>query len=167
MINLSSIIINRMEQLELRVLKQVENYVSPFDHGTEGFNNRWWHDSRIDTIAEAEDCDTAYVQLLKDGIEIGRAEITRWDIRPAYVGINTHVRCRKIWYFEINSGFRRQGYGRKFTTLLVEKYSELPLLAFSKGADDFWAGIGWYFYPPKDKEETNPMKLFASREISN
>lgn len=69
-----------MEQLELRVLKQMENYVSPFDYGTEGFNDRWWHGPRIDTIADAEDCDTAYVQLLKDGIEIGRAEITYRDI---------------------------------------------------------------------------------------
>ena len=157
-----------MEQLELRVLKQMENYVSPFDHGTEGFNDKWWHDSiRIGTIAEAEALDIAYVQLLKDGIEIGRAEITCWDLRPGYVGITTAVRCRMIWLFEINSGFRRQGYGKKFTALLTEKYSELPLIAFSKGADDFWAGIGWYFYPPKDKEETNYMKLFASREISN
>lgn len=156
-----------MEQLELRVLKQVENYVSPFDYGTEGFNDGWWHGPRIDTIADAENYGTAYVQLLKDGIEIGRAEITYRDISPDYVGITTAVRCRKIWFFEINSGFRRQGYGKTFTALLTEKYSELPLVAFSKGADDFWAGIGWYFYPPKDKEETNPMKLFASREISN
>lgn len=27
--------------------------------------------------------------------------------------------------------------------------------------------LGGIFIPPKDKEETNPMKLFASREISN
>ncbi|WP_269077567.1 hypothetical protein [Corynebacterium resistens] len=38
------------------------------------------------------------------------------------------------------------------------------MIAFSEGADEFWAGIGWHYYPRKDGDP-HYRKLFVSRKI--
>lgn len=155
-----------MEQFELRVLKQIEDYISPFEYGTEGFRDDWWH-RRAGKVGDDALGGTTYLQLLRNAIEVGRAELTPWNLSDSYIGIDTEVKCREIWFFEVRLDFRRQGCGKEFARLLTQKYSDLPLIAFSEEADDFWSSIGWHYYPRKDGEKWPHVRsLFISSKIS-
>lgn len=61
---------------------------------------------------------------------------------------------------------RSQGYGAEFVRRLTERYSELPLIAFSlEEAENFWKRLGWIYYLRKD-ESPGYRKLFISQKIS-
>ncbi|HAT1291291.1 TPA: GCN5 family acetyltransferase, partial [Corynebacterium striatum] len=63
-----------VDRLQLKILQQVEDYVTPFQV-VEGFDDRWWHRmaGRVgdDTLGGKE-----YIQFLADSVEVGRAEVT-------------------------------------------------------------------------------------------
>ncbi len=129
----------------------------------EGFDDRWWHEGagRVgdDTLGGKD-----YIQFLADGMEVGRAEITDWQLSDGYIGVDLEVRAKEIWFFEIRRDLRRQHYGAEFARHLIRHYAAFPLIAFSEGADEFLAGIGWHYYPRKDGN-THYRKLFVSQTI--
>ncbi|MGV3103799.1 GCN5 family acetyltransferase [Rothia sp. 32237D007AR] len=153
-----------MDQAELKILEQTQDYVSPFEYGTSGFNNDWWH-GRAGKIGDTSLGGFTYLQLCLNGTEIGRAEITLWDLSDSYIGIDEVVKVREIWFFEIREEYRNQGFGAEFARLLIEAFPDRPLIAFSEGADDFWRSAGWHYYPRKDGETMGIRKLFISRKI--
>ena len=151
-----------VDRLQLRVLQQIEDYVTPFQV-VEGFDDRWWHDraGRVgdDTLGGKE-----YIQFLADSVEVGRAEVTDWPLSDSYIGVDSTVPTKEIWFFEIRHDLRRQHYGAEFARHLISHYAGYPLIAFSEGADEFWVGIGWHYYPRKDGDP-HYRKLFVSRKI--
>lgn len=154
-----------MEYAELRFLVQEVDFQSPFPFGDEGFRDDWWH-SNVGRVGDDTLGGTDYVQLLLDGIEMGRASLTDWQLSDSYIGIDADVPTKEIWFFEIRSTARRRGLGAEFASLLREHYASTPLIAFSEGADEFWDGIGWIHYPRKDGD-THYRKLFISERISS
>lgn len=154
-----------MTDCELRILEQTEDYRSPFEYDTEGFNDQWWH-GRAGPVGDTTLGGTIYVQFLKDDLEIGRAELTPWKLSASYVGLNKSLPCLQIWFFEIRTQFRGKDFGSMFASRLAEHFSDLPLIAFSEGADKFWDSIGWYYFPRKDGKTQSYRKLFVSRTLS-
>lgn len=153
-----------MKKAELRFLVQESDFQSPFPFGDEGFQDRWWH-SDIAPVEDATLCGTHYAQLLLDGVEMGRAILTDWQLSDSYIGIDTEVPTKEICFFEIRSTARRRGLGARFASLLREHYAGMPLAAFSEDADEFWRSIGWICYPRKDGD-TNYRNLFISERVS-
>lgn len=151
-----------MKHFELIVLPQVQNYVKPFQL-VEGFQNRWWQkcNDRVDedTLGGHE-----YIQFLTNGIKVGRVDISDWRLSDSYVGIDSEVTTKQIWFFEIHHNVHRQGYGTAFAQHLIKHFSGAPLIAFSKDADEFWSNIGWFHYPRKDGDPRH-RKLFVSQDI--
>lgn len=154
-----------MGKAVLRFLVQEVDFQSPFPFGDEGFQDNWWH-SDIGRVGDDALGGTQYAQLLLDGVEMGRARLTDWQLSDSYIGIDTAVPTKEIWFFEIRSTARRRGLGARFASLLREHYAGMPLVAFSEGADEFWDSIGWIYYPRKDGD-TDDRKLFISEQISS
>lgn len=154
-----------MVDLQLKVLQQVVNRVKPYQV-LEGFDRRWWHDSARN-LGEDTRGGTDYIQFLADGVEVGRAEVSGWQLSDSYIGIDSKVPTKQIWFFEIRRDFRRQQYGAEFARYLIRHYAACPLIAFSHEADEFWAGIGWYYYPRKDGNTIHYRKLFVSQKIGD
>ena len=155
-------ILGTVDRLQLKVLQQVEDYVTPFQL-VEGFDDRWWHD-RAGRVGDDTLGGTEYIQFLADGVEVGRAEVTDWQLSDSYVGVDSTVPTKEIWFFEIRHDLRRQHYGAEFARHLISHYAGYPLTAFSECADEFWAGIGWHYYPRKDGDP-HYRKLFVSQKI--
>lgn len=132
---------------QLVKMKQVEDYSPPFDHKIEGFNNSWWFD-RCHKVADGDNTD--YFKLLVDGAEVARAEITPWSLSNSYLRLSTKRNVYEIWFFEVREAYRDQGIGRRFAEMLADSYAPTEVIAFSKGADDFWSSIGWERCPRKD-----------------
>ncbi|MGO2864573.1 GCN5 family acetyltransferase [Corynebacterium casei] len=139
-----------MQQFELRILPQVEDFVTPFKRNS-GFERTWWH-SRAGYVGSDPFSDKDYIQFLIDETEVGRAEVTDWVLTDTYVGVHSEIAAKQITFFEIHQDNRRKGYGTEFISYLIAHYSELPLAAFSENADEFWAGIGWHHFPRRDGE---------------
>lgn len=68
-----------MEKAELRFLVQEVDFQSPFPFGDEGFQDDWWH-SNIGPVGDDTLGGTQYAQLLLDGVEMGRARLTDWQL---------------------------------------------------------------------------------------
>ena len=155
-----------MGSFELRAMPQVEDYRKPYDPAV-GFNDSWWHD-QAERVSDAGFSGKEYLQFLAKGTEIGRAEIIDCSLSDSYVGINAPVRSKEICFFEIRQDTRRCGYGAAFAQHLVERYPMTPLIAFSEGADEFWSGIRWHYYPRKDGEEWPRYRnLYISEQIDS
>ena len=153
-----------MDQAELKILEQTQDYVSPFEYGTNGFNNDWWH-CRAGKIGDTSLGGFTYLQLCINGTEIGRAEMRPLDLSDSYIGIDEVVKVREIGFFEICQEYRNHGFGTEFARLLIEAIPDRPLIAFSEGADGFWGSVGWHYYPRKDGKTMGYRKLFISRKI--
>lgn len=158
-------ILGMVDRLQLRVLQQVEDYVTPFQV-VEGFDDCWWHD-RAGRVGEDSPEGKEYIQFLADGVEVGRAEVTDWPLSDSYIGIDSEVLTKEIWFFEIRRDLRRHHYGAAFARHLISHYSGFPLIAFSEGADEFWSGIGWHYYPRKTGIPTTASSSFPRRLASD
>jgi GCN5-like N-acetyltransferase len=154
-----------MTLFELKFLESAKDYASPFPHDPEGFTDTWWIPD-IDTPNYDALDGTKLIQFLVDHVEVGRAKITDWRLSTAYIGINSEINTKQIWFFEIHQNVRRKGYGTEFAKQLTNIYPDIPLIAFSENADDFWPRIGWIHYPRKDGDK-HCRKLFISKTVSS
>jgi GCN5-like N-acetyltransferase len=154
-----------MTLFELKFLEPAKDYTSPFPHDPEGFTDTWWIPN-IDMPYYDDLGGTKLIQFLVDHVEVGRAKITDWCLSTAYIGINSEINTKQIWFFEIHQNARRKGYGTEFAKQLINIYPDVPLIAFSENADDFWSRIGWIYYPRKDGDK-HCGKLFISKTVSS
>ena len=112
----------------------------------EGFNPRWWSVYR-------DDARLTYVQVLHDGAEVARV------LLDEIVGIEYYAdapalgaTALQIELLEVSEEFRLEGIGTEVVRHLAELHPERRLVAFSEGADDFWASLGWRCH----KHRTDP-----------
>lgn len=153
-----------MDQVELKILKQIRDYDSPFERGTSGFDDGWWH-GRAEKVGDDSLGAITYLQLCLNGIEIGRAEVGPWDLSDSYLGFEETVKVWEIQFIEIRKEYRNQGFGIEFVRLLTESFPDRPLIAYSEEADDFWVSAGWHRCPGNDGETMGNRPLFISRKI--
>jgi hypothetical protein len=143
--------------LELRGIFQTEDYQSPFNLRTPGFNDRWWG-GRLHRLA-AVGHDTF---IVLDGVEeVARAEVDpKYVLAGHYVGLRTPRSVVNVGFFEVRADLRLRGYGQEAVELLIHQYPGRDLIAFSEQADHFWAGSGWVHFPRADGSRRH-QPLFA------
>lgn len=60
----------------------------------------------------------------------------------------------QIELLEVSEEFRLEGIGTEVARYLAEVHPERRLVAFSEGADEFWASLGWRCH----KHRTDPER---------
>ncbi len=132
--------------LVLNALPQRVDFRMPFALNVEGFTERWW-DRRIGRVHERAG---EFLSFTRDGEEVARAETDRGRIDNIYVGLAPVTEVVDIVFFEVRESHRLAGVGSAAIDLILRRYKGEMLIAFSEGADGFWSGIGWTFYPRED-----------------
>lgn len=95
-------------------------------------------------------------------VHIGAEEIARIEldqkVAPAdYVGVPPlGVSPLEIQLIEVRGDLRCKGIGRKIVGALASKYPDRRLVAFSEGADGFWASLDWSRHLHRTDREPNP-----------
>jgi ribosomal protein S18 acetylase RimI-like enzyme len=135
-------------RLELRDLRRGpgdDKYVwLPFEVN-DNFNPDWW-----DRVPYLED-DPHYVQVLLDGVEVGRVELDHGFRGSKHLGApKLGDKALEIQFIEVAESCRGQGIGAEVVRLLVERHHDRRFLAMSEDADDFWASLGWDRYDHRD-----------------
>jgi ribosomal protein S18 acetylase RimI-like enzyme len=129
----------------------------PFSE-SDDFTDDWWND----TIYGFEPTQHFY-SFFNGQHEVARAEVEIQDTvnedydQPAHPGP-----YGVIHFFEVSEEHRRRGYGTEAVQLIADRYEGTPLVAFSQGADTFWASLGW----DQHEHQTEPAhygRMFVSR----
>ncbi|WP_227471711.1 GNAT family N-acetyltransferase [Paenarthrobacter sp. YJN-5] len=113
----------------------------PFSE-SDDFSGEWWNDS----IYGFEPTMHFYA-FFAGQYEVARAEIEVQDvINPEYEQPGRPGPYAVVHFFEVSEDHRRRGYGTDAVQLLADRHVGTPLVAFSAGADEFWASQGWDRY---------------------
>lgn len=110
----------------------------PFE-SSGSFNPDWW-----DRPPYGDD-DPWYVQVLRNGDEVGRVKFDDRKLSLRGYGVSRQVAANalEIGFFEVSDTCRREGIGTAIVRGLEAQYPDRTLVAFSMEADDFWGSLGW------------------------
>lgn len=134
--------------LELRPAIPRADYQPAFDLAVPGFTVGWW-----DRATRLTHIDTDRFSIFELDEEIARVEVDP-DSRIAledYVELEISMPVVNIEFFEIRADQHRRGHGRQAIAMLSDHYQGRDLIAFSEGADEFWAGVEWRHVPRIDE----------------
>ncbi|MBP2451911.1 MULTISPECIES: hypothetical protein [Mycobacteriaceae] len=123
------------------------SWMPPFDVEVAYDNPQWW-----DEVPYHLD-DPWSVQVLEDGVEVARVQFAEGgDVNPTYTGVPV-VGAERLMIHRIEVAIAARG--RKIGTQVIrgveERNPDRRLIAYSEGADGFWASLGWerYIHPTK------------------
>ncbi|WP_064689452.1 hypothetical protein [Rhodococcus qingshengii] len=98
----------------------------------------WWN--RVPYAA----ADPWYVQVLEAGIEVGRVQLDQKVHIEHYANVPAIGSERlEIQLIEVAAAARGRGVGTRVVRGLAERHPDRRLVAYSEGADGFWASLGW------------------------
>ncbi|ARK06964.1 hypothetical protein B8281_15905 [Cellulosimicrobium sp. TH-20] len=109
------------------------------------FTEEWWNE-----LAEADD-QSRYIEVRADGVEVARVELDESVSFDFYIGAPTLGRMAlEVQFIEVAADHRRRRIGLSVVNALAERHPDRRLVAFSEGADRFWASLGWTRYEHSD-----------------
>lgn len=125
----------------------------PFSE-SDDFTDVWWED----TIYGFEPSQHFY-SVYEGQHEVARVEVEIQDILNEEHELPAHPGpYAVIHFFEVSEDHRRKGHGTHAVQLIAGRYEDMPLVAFSEGADDFWGSLGWARYEHRiEPEHSRPM----------
>ncbi|MCU1701333.1 MAG: family N-acetyltransferase [Mycobacterium sp.] len=98
--------------------------------------------------------DPWYIQVLRDGDEVGRVELDE-TVGLRHYGVDRHVDsiALEIQFIEVSADCQRQGIATEIVRELEARHPDRTLVAFSEQADDFWESLGWrcYIHPTEGR----------------
>src|SRR5690625_1033150 len=102
-------------------------------------HQHWWQDARGTTG------DAWFVQVLEDTAEAARVLFDDpGGINPAYTDVPELGPERlEIQFIEVATSARGRGVGTRVVHALADRHPDRRLFAYSEGADEFWASLGW------------------------
>lgn len=129
----------------------------PFSESND-FTDGWWDDEIYGYEASQH-----FYAFFMGQHEVARAEIeVQDDLNPEYRRPAHPGPYAVIHFFEVSEDHRRRGLGTDAAQLLAERYGDLPLVAFSAGADEFWGSLGWQrFEHATEPSHNRPMYVSA------
>lgn len=130
------------------------SWLPPFDWAVVYENEQWWDKVRY-YIG-----DPWFVQVLEDGVEVARVELDDdGGINPTYAGVPSIGPERlEIQYIEVATAARKRGVGTGVVQELAERHPDRRMLAYSEGADGFWASLRWdRFDHPEGQQFHRPL----------
>lgn len=147
------------EHIELRMIELPDpDRVSQVACNSPGFNCDWW-DSTSDS-----DYDGSVFSFALDGETVALAAVTRGSLEKDRDGIIPAADALQVDFFEVRGDRRREGIGTAAIHLLVDRFRNDVLVAFSLDSDSFWTGIGWTLRPRFDGDTSfSPMFVFDGR----
>lgn len=129
-----------LASLKMIRVKQVEDYIGPFDLDVAGFNEDWWN-LRVGRVGTSH---RDWFSFTLDGQEVARAEVDyAARLGGDYVGPPLPRDIIDIDFFEVRADRRGEGIGRQAVGLIMSCYAGRLLTAFSEQADEFWEAIDW------------------------
>lgn len=141
-----------------------EEYWYPFDHATTeaGFDQFWWSDGPVYL-----DSDSVYFKVVDCEREIARIQLTG-NVEISHYGDTPLLGslAYEIALFEVHADCRRQGLGTRAIKLLLERHRQYRFFAFSEGADEFWASLGWTRHLHGDQDDSDSWRsLYIQRAV--
>lgn len=110
----------------------------PFESSDAYENQHWW-----DSVPYYVE-DPWFVQVREGGVEVARVELDEDVEFEHYAGVPVIGGERlEIQFIEVTALARGRGIGTKVVRGLVDRHPDRRLLAYSEGADEFWASLGW------------------------
>jgi ribosomal protein S18 acetylase RimI-like enzyme len=110
----------------------------PFGSSDAYDHPHWWDDVRY------HDDDPWFVQVLEVGVEVARVELDE-DVGIEHYNDVPVIGAERleIQFIEVAVSARGRGIGTRVVRGLMGRHPERRLLAYSEGADRFWASLGW------------------------
>ncbi|PZF86111.1 GNAT family N-acetyltransferase [Jiangella anatolica] len=125
----------------------------PFDR-SEWFNPDWWNDPLL------VDDASIYLQVRLDGVEVARVELDELVDFSHFTSAPQFESALEIEFIEVVSTHRRRGIGRAVVNGVIGRYPGRRFVAFSEGADPFWASLGWDRYEhPEGVDYWRPLYI--------
>lgn len=125
------------------------SWMPPFDSSVTYEKDHWW-----DPVLLGYD-DPWYVQVLENGVEVARVELEE-DVDIDHYADVPKIGFERlgIQFIEVATGKRRLGIGTRVVRGLLRRHPDRWLLAYSEGADEFWASLGWarFDHPDGDRQ---------------
>lgn len=149
-----------MMKLLMQKLTVKETWRTPFDDTAEGFNPRWWLSM---TFSKDDDCWTFSL----NGVEVARALINRGTINNVYENLTPAPSIVDIVLFEVRAQYRNKGIGHEAVSLILERYPNEMITAFSEQADEFWSSVGFRYHQRTDDERTRPLFVYDDTSLSD
>lgn len=119
----------------------------PFSEA-DNFDDDWWLDTLDGFVPSIH-----FYSFYSGQDEVARAEVEVQDeVDPGYE-LQLPAPYAVIHFFEVSEDHRRHGLGTDAVRLLADRYGDLPLVAFSEGADEFWGSLGWQRYEHRTEPE--------------
>ena len=88
--------------------------------------------------------DPWYVRVLEDGVEVARVELDEKVGVEHYTAVpEIGAERLEIQLIEVALAARGRGVGSRVVRGLAKRHPHRRLLAYSEGADGFWASLGW------------------------
>ncbi|MCV7335363.1 MULTISPECIES: GNAT family acetyltransferase [Mycolicibacterium] len=111
----------------------------PFDWSVSYEQERWWDEPR-DYVPEPW-----FLQVLQSGVEVARVELDDpGAVNPEYEDVPALGDERlEIQLIEVSTAARRQRIGTSIVRAIEARFPDRRLFAYSEGADEFWAHLGW------------------------
>jgi len=150
-----------MAQLTSRLVLQHQDYVSPYDESTLGFEERWWIGEFVRLRRQQ---DIPYFFTDEAGDEVARALLRKQAgfVDTDDAGVAFPDDAIAVDFLEVRADLirPRQGIGTSVVRSIEQMHPEHTLYAFSEEADEFWRSTGWTFVPRLDGR-TSYRPLFA------
>lgn len=114
------------------------SWIPLFDYTVAYENEQWWDD--VPYLVE----DPWYVQVLEAGVELARVELDE-EVGIEHYALVPEIGAERleIQFIEVAMAARGRGVGTRAVRGLEERHPGRRLLAYSEGADGFWASLGW------------------------
>lgn len=125
-------------EVELIELSRDE-HASPFVASVLGFDAGWWRDLDWATRTRG----VSYFQVVTGGDEIARAVLVERRLSAPYAEFDSQLPTIEVDKFEVRADCRRRSVGRTGLGTLRERFPDRQVVAFSYGADRFWAKVGF------------------------
>jgi GNAT superfamily N-acetyltransferase len=97
--------------------------------------------------ARRPDASRHYIEARLHGIEVARVELDETVDPSQYVGVPPlGGQALEIQLIEVARSHRRRGIATELVGHISLLHSGRRLVAFSRGADEFWTALGWRRY---------------------
>lgn len=148
-----------MISLTPRLVRQQEDFVSPFDETVPGFADYWWIDAFSDRVDQHH---RPYSFFDRSGQEVARALLRQQagfvDLEDAGVALPTDSIAVDLIEVRADIRHHQRGVGTEVVRTLERLHPADVMFAFSMEADAFWRSTGWTLAPRIEESRLfNPL----------
>lgn len=120
-----------------------------YEEAGRGFTHGWWYGRPV-----YPNSSRRFLHAYLDGDEVARVELDERVSIDHYADVpDIEAMALEIQFIEVHAEHRLAGIGHAVVELLANQNPDRRLVAFSDGADGFWASLGWRRHLHADPDE--------------